>query len=331
MLLSENADNLLPPWAFFVRCVFNSNRLRPGASRESFYEDRLLEKTREELGQCLRRWMLQMAEREPDRLARFIAVHYLAIKSLAVHDDAFYRLFIDMLPFETSRGRATLAQYCVDQETITYADTVDQFRQIAAVAQAQDLWVINAGYTYDRELLERYPEFHPQVGIRRVDAESLSQSFEDVTPAEEDACANLLQVARDALKRSQCDAKVRKFEPASLVALYNISDEGLLRRSGRQASEKTDDHWAGLLASALPGGDQETFAQLVFNYRNPLVQRLAGLRDDTLQRRLVELIYVQALLAGHHPMATHELQMLNNGLMELINVTAGLPAKDKAP
>jgi molecular chaperone HtpG len=39
MLLSEQAEGLLPDWAFFVKCVVNANNLRPTASREAFYED----------------------------------------------------------------------------------------------------------------------------------------------------------------------------------------------------------------------------------------------------------------------------------------------------
>src|SRR5262249_55568973 len=54
MLLSENADNLLPDWAFFVRAVVNANDLRPTASRESFYEDGKLANAPAALGDALR-------------------------------------------------------------------------------------------------------------------------------------------------------------------------------------------------------------------------------------------------------------------------------------
>ena len=46
MLLSEEADDLLPEWAFFVKAVVNVNDLRPTASRESFYEDEKLDDAR---------------------------------------------------------------------------------------------------------------------------------------------------------------------------------------------------------------------------------------------------------------------------------------------
>ena len=85
MLLSETAENLVPEWAFFVKCVVNANDLRPTASRESFYEDEKLAATRQALGNCLRDYLVKMARRSPERLRRLIALHHLSIKALATH------------------------------------------------------------------------------------------------------------------------------------------------------------------------------------------------------------------------------------------------------
>ncbi len=67
MLLSEDADNLMPSWAFFVKCVVNAKKLRPTASRESFYEDDRLERTREELGECIKKHLLELSQRDRPR------------------------------------------------------------------------------------------------------------------------------------------------------------------------------------------------------------------------------------------------------------------------
>ena len=81
MLLSEDADNLLPDWAFFVKAIVNAGDLRPTASRENFFEDNRLEAVRVELGNCLRDYMVHLAEQESSRFARFLAVHHLALKA----------------------------------------------------------------------------------------------------------------------------------------------------------------------------------------------------------------------------------------------------------
>src|SRR5262249_22246314 len=161
MLLSENAEGLVPDWAFFVKCVVNANDLRPTASRESFYDDDKLVATREALGQCLREYLVGLARRDPKRLRQLIGLHFLTIKALAAGDDDFYRLFIDWLPFETSTGEMTLGEYRKKNPVLRWVPTRDQFRQIAQVAGAQGECIVNGGYAYDADLLERFTEVFP--------------------------------------------------------------------------------------------------------------------------------------------------------------------------
>jgi molecular chaperone HtpG len=104
MLLSEKTQNLLPDWAFFVQCVVNVKGLRPTASRESFYEDTSFEAAREDLGECLRRYLIDLSRQDPARLRQFISIHDTSIKVLAVDDDECLKVFADWLPFETSAG-----------------------------------------------------------------------------------------------------------------------------------------------------------------------------------------------------------------------------------
>src|SRR5690606_12131574 len=87
MLLTEQAYDLLPDWAFFVQCVVNSRTLKPTASREALYDDAELDATREELEECLRRYLVDLARDEPRRFQRLLNVHQLAIKALAAEDD----------------------------------------------------------------------------------------------------------------------------------------------------------------------------------------------------------------------------------------------------
>ena len=53
MLLTESGERLLPEWAFFIRCIINTNDLKPTSSREDFYEDETLDKARTEIADCI--------------------------------------------------------------------------------------------------------------------------------------------------------------------------------------------------------------------------------------------------------------------------------------
>ena len=324
MLLSESADNLLPDWAFFVKAVVNANDLRPTASRETFYDDDKLAAAREALGDALRAYLVNLAEKRPERLEKVIDLHHRALKALAAEDDEFYRLFIDYLPFETTHGRMTFGEYRREHDTLLYAPTVDQFRQIARVASAQGRCVINAGYVYDQELLAKAPDVFDDLAVEELEAAEIVQTFDDLTLDEQEEAHLLLTVAENALKPFRCEPELKKFKPKELPALFSTSKDGRFFRSLEQSKEIADPLWGGVLDQL---GKREKRAaahsQLCFNHENPLVARLVGLKNKTLLRRSVEMLYVQALLLGHQPLNAKEMALLNEGLLALIELGVG--------
>lgn len=322
MLLSESAENLLPDWAFFVKCVVNANALRPTASRESFYEDEALAAARESLGQSLRGYLMELAREDPRALQRLIALHGLSVKALALDDDDFYRLIIHWLPFETSMGMMTLADYRRAHPVVRYTSTLDGFRQIAQVASAQGLCIINAAYTHDTSLLEKLPHAVPDVQVEPFSSADLPQSFEELTLDEREATFPLLRMAERVLAPFRCGAVVKKFYPAEVPTLYSADAEGAFRRDVERAREESDDLFAGVLDSVVAAAGGEP-AQLCFNLHNPVVRRLAAVADRDMLKLSVEMLYVQALLLGHHPLNAQELVLLNQGLLGLISAHLG--------
>lgn len=318
MLLSESAEGLLPEWAFFVKCVVNAQDLRPTASREAFYEDATLEAARDALGQCLREYLIALSQDEPERLHRLIALHHLSMKALAVQDDEFYRLIIDFLPFETTMGSMTLKEFQRDNPVIRYVPNHDQYRQIAGVAAAQGDGVIDGGYVYDAELLERYGELFPEACVEAVDAASLAQSFEELSLEEQDRTFELIRQADQALRPYHCATDIKKFLPQELPALYHSSREGDFLRSVERSKDVADEMWSGVLSNLAGRVSAAVHSNLFFNLRNPLVQRLTKLKDTRLLNRAVQMLYVQALLMGHHPLHAKELALLTEGLADLI-------------
>jgi molecular chaperone HtpG len=327
MLLSENAENLVPDWAFFVKCVVNANDLRPTASRESFYEDDKLAATRQALGQCLRDYLFDLAKNQPERLQQFIALHHLTIKALAVRDDEFYRLFIDWLPFETTLGDMTLGEYRRQNPVLRYVTQLDQFRQIARVAAAQDLCILNGAYTYNAELLAKFSEVFPEEQVEEVDPASLTQTFEDLTLDEREQMFALIKAADLVLQPFKCSAEIKKFLPKELPALYSTSAEAGFLRSVEQSREISNELWSSVLDNLAGKHASTVYAQLCFNYHNPLIRKMAQLRNRTLLQRSIQMLYVQALLLGHHPLNAKEMALLNEGLLGLIEW--GLGAQER--
>jgi molecular chaperone HtpG len=318
MLLSEGAEGLLPDWAFFARCVVDTSELKPTASREALYEDSLLEAAREALGDQLRGWLVGLANSQPRRLAEFLEIHHVGVKALALHDDEMLRLVDLWWPMETNVGRMTLAEFRQRHGLIRYTVKVDEFRQLASVAAAQDLALVNGGYTYETAIIERLPTVDRSVLIERLEPSDLTTRFDLLEPAAELAVRPMLAEAQRAVDRLGCEVVLRAYEPAALPALYLVNRAAAFNAELRATRERVDDVWAGVL-DALAKTTTDERPQLVLNYRNPLVRRVSSLEDPTLVKLATQALYGQALLLGYHPIRPADAALLNSSLLGLLN------------
>jgi len=317
MLLAENVEGLLPEWAFFARCVVDSTELRPTASREALYDDSLLEATREAIADQLRGWLVRLSTSDPRRLADFLRIHHLGVKALALHDDEMLRLVEQWWPMETNIGQMSLAEFRSRHGLVRYAATLDEFRQLAAVAAAQDLAVVNAGYTYDVEIIERLPVLDRAILVERLEPTDLSTRFESVDAATELRLRPFLTAAQRRLDRLGCEVVLRSFEPASLAALYLVTRSAAFHEELQNTREKADDLWGGVLDAIAESGPPDR-PQLVLNHRNPLVRRVSVLGDPDLVSLAVEALYGQSLLLGYHPIRPADAALLNGSFLGLL-------------
>ncbi|MFG1678506.1 HSP90 family protein [Micromonospora sp. NPDC049282] len=323
MLLSEDIERLLPDWAFFVRCVIDTGELRPTASREALYEDALLDQVRESLGDCLRGWLTRLGRSDPRRLQDFLRVHHLGVKALAVHDNEMLRLVDQWWPFETNMGPLTLAEFRERYGLVRYTPSVDEFRQLAGVAAAQGIAVVNAGYVYDAQLMGRLPDLDPAVDTEVLTASDLATRLEPLDPDAELAVRPFRTVAQRTLDQLGVEVLVRAFEPASLPALHLLDGDTALAIDLRQGQEQADDLWSSILGTFTPGRDVRP--QLVFNHRNLLVRQAIAASDEELTKLAVEGLYVQALLLGHQPLRPADTAALNQSFLGLLARAMGGP------
>lgn len=320
MLLSENAEYLLPDWAFFVRCALNATRLNPNASREGLQQDKKLAEAQKGLEQNLRDYLLGLARHDHDGLRRLIGVHYRAIKILAADDDEFYRLFIEWLPFETSLGTLTLPKIRQSGAEIRYAPHIDVFRQLAPVATAQALCLINGGYAYDAELLEKLPEVYPEITVRRAEPDDLLAELEEPPLAAQKKVQEQLAQIEEILGRFNCTVELKFFQPADLPALFSLSDAAQFRRDIHRTKEQTTEFWGEVLDAIDTESQEGTRGSLCLNWRNGLIQRLLKIRQRKILRPSIETLYVQALLQGHFPLGSLERKVMSEGLTDLLNL-----------
>jgi molecular chaperone HtpG len=324
MLVGDNVEGLLPDWAYFVRCVVDASAIRPTASRESLYQDEMLLAVREELGEQIRDWLIRLDAIEPRRAGELLAAHHLGIKSLARSDDEMLRLVERWLPFETTDGAIPLRQFRRKHGAVLYIPDVDEFHQLAPVAAAQGLGLVNAGYAYDLELLNRLSALDGPSVARRVAPSELLAALADPEPDVEAALRLRLAEGAAALDRHDCDAVIRDFDPVSLPALLITNAEQQRKLDTEQTAEEvTDPLWAELLGQLTAGSGTSRPEQLVLNCRNPLVQRLARLTDPALVELTLESLYVHAVLQARRAMRPKDTAALNRSFLELLDRAVG--------
>ncbi len=322
MLVGTAIEGLLPDWAYFVRCVIDTSALRPTASREALYEDETLLAVRDALGTRLRDWLLRLDASDPERAAALLSAHQMGIKSLALIDDDLLRLAERWLPFETTRGVMPLRQFRRGNPTMLFTPNVDEFRQLAPVARAQGIGLVNAGYAYDAELLRRLTVLDGPATARRVEPAELLDTLGRLDDATEAAFKRTLSVARSVLTEHDCAPLLREFDPVSLPALLVIDSDGARRRDATEAQAASDPLWQDLLGHLV---DEEAGAaqRLVLNTRNPLVSRLSGVDDQELVASAVRALYVHALLQSHRPLRPKDTATLNGSFLDLLDRAIG--------
>ncbi|MFE4632928.1 HSP90 family protein [Streptomyces sp. NPDC056773] len=315
MLLTDQAPELLPEWAFFVRCVIDTTSLRPTASREALYEDGTLSAVRDALGERIRDWLTGLAASSPSLLHRFIETHHLAVKALARYDDELLHIVLPWLPFETTDGNVTLEEFARTHPALLITRSVEEFRQVAPIASAAGLGVVNGGYTYDRDLVLRLPEIRPGTSVTDLDPATVTAHLDAVDPSAELRAAAFLAVARETVGVHDCDVLLRDFQPVTASALLLDNREARHERTRSSLAADSDGVWADILGSLR---NETPRAQLVLNHLNPLVRQAITIAERGLAVTTAEALYGQALLLSRRPLRASESALLNRAFIGLL-------------
>ncbi|ALO67981.1 molecular chaperone HtpG [Arthrobacter alpinus] len=327
MLVDERSQDLLPEWAFFARSVVDSTGLKPTASRESLVADEALEVTRTELGAALRAWVIRMGAGNPNKLAKFVAIHHLGLKSLVAYDDELASFLTRWLSVETTAGRMTIEELVSRQKHIRYTESMEEFRQIAAIVPTESP-VVNGGYVYDAEIIRRLPFLFDGTSVEQVALSSLLDSLAVPALAQRAPVLAFEQRASAVLKSFDVQVSVRSFAPADVSALY-LADDAVLRGMQRSAARRVSNSlWNGVLAkaeksreAAVELNNQMAKATLCANWDNPLIRTLAQSPDEAVFNRTMKLLYVQAMLAAHLPLGAAQRSLLTESLSDLVQLS----------
>lgn len=315
MYLCEQASNLLPEWTSFVKCIINTNDLRPTASRESLMDDDVMKEAKKELSNCFKDYLKVLMLSDIKKLSEIINIHHIFIKALAVEDRELLKMFIDYIPFETNKGHMTFLSIKTYNDTVYYTPSLDDFRQIRRIAGSQGKTVINAAYSFEVDLIQKIKIAFPDIRLEKITPQDILDTLSDVVVSDDERYQQFETRANELLKGQYCKTQLKQFDPIDTPAIYVANDEAISNKNIQNLSN-SGNPFAATLHNFIK--KEDNMPTLCFNKDNEIVQNLIAIEDETLFNSVVHIMYVQALMLGGYPVNKKEMTVFNDALYQLL-------------
>lgn len=314
MFVTDNEKDLIPQWAFFTKCIVNTENLTPTASRESFAKDYQLMKAKNEIEKSIFDYFVSLSQYDAEKLKQITRIHNLAIKSLAAEQEEIFRLFFPFLTFSTNKG--TMAGFQIVEAAkkmpVYYCVDVEDFGRISPLIKNSGGLLVNGGYVYDCHLIEQAEKIYKGVKFT-IFEEAL---YEDLleTPAAKivSEMESLMGCAKEILNACNCGVSLKAFSPKELPALYVPGEDLFLGKTMSSSSFST--FFEGFSFEE----QEEHSTKLYINSNNALIKKIAKLTDQEKMKTILQILYVQAMMTGHYTLGEQEMNLLENGIGRLI-------------
>ncbi|EAD3836689.1 HSP90 family protein [Listeria monocytogenes] len=318
MFVTSEANNILPDWSFFAKCVIWTDELQPVASREAFYKNERLTSVASELGVALKKGIETLPG---EALMKLLATHYLGFKALASEDAPFLKLIYPYLPVRTLNGEEKLGDIIAKNDVIYYTYSVDDFRQIKDIARSSGMTLINGGYSYDSPILAQLSYFVEGTEFVLIEPEEMTNKLRPMTVSEEQAYQPILTEMNSMMAEFDTDVLIKHFEPKDLPIIFIHSTATQELRELERAVEETNSVFSDILESIQKEQEPAPLAHLYLNLDNELIKRLftSGKTVKELSV-IVNVLYIQALLLGHYPLKRKEMVLMNQNMLRILEM-----------
>ncbi|MDE7202206.1 MAG: hypothetical protein K2O91_09965, partial [Lachnospiraceae bacterium] len=316
MYVTDDGRDLIPKWAFFTRCIINMENLTPTASREGFTRDSKLMKAKGEIEKCIFDYFVSLSQYDVRKLKQITQIHNVAIKSLVMENEQIFKLFFPFLTFPTNQGMLTGFQIvnASKKVPVNYCVEIDDFRRLCPLVEGTESLLVNGGYIYDASILQKLPKFYKNVRIEVFDNSSYDNILADPPEDFVEDMEFFRRYAEHGLELLHCGVSFKRFSPASLQALFVQGEDAMF-------SETMDDNSFSGFFEGFDFGEaeeKENRNMLYLNSENSFVQSLGQVQDEAFARNIIQVIYIQSLLAGHYTLGSAEMEMMNKSLQWLM-------------
>jgi len=313
MLLSEKIEDLLPKWGFFIKVVLNIDELTPTASREDFVHDTTYKICKDLLNSFFKNYFKELSQNDPEEFVQILVPHYQSIKMLANEDETLLDLFINYLIFETNKGRKDFDWIKKNIKSIFYTTSLEDFKQIRRLANSKDIFVINAAYSFEENLMKSIIKKYPKLDIKTISPSDILNDFEELNEEEKITYQVFIDKATQIMQPYFCEVSLKKFFPADLPVLFVSDEESLANYQTQKLAKDSKNPFA----SVLDMSEKKAKPTLCFNLNNTMISTLLQAHDKELFAPLLKTLYVQSLFLGQFPINKHEMEVLNLSLLTI--------------
>jgi molecular chaperone HtpG len=263
-------------------------------------EDDRLAAARHALGRSLHGQLAELAEVEPQRWRRIINVHGPMMKALAAEDDEFFRLFIELLPFDSSMGRTWIASLARRHLSLHFIRRQGTHPQLLELAETLGMGIIFARDERDAALLEKASQRVAATPLRELRVAEMARRLDDVSDGERRERSPFLDLADEVLAPVRCAAELKRFGTPRVLAL-------LLDPSAAAEGREIPPPGKGDPASP-------NYQQLWLNLDHPLVGEVTLWPSRQAVAKAVKLIYAHAKLLSSGEVDQTGAKLLFEGL-----------------
>ncbi len=316
MLLMPSCAELLPYWAFFVDVIINYDALTPTASREEVIKDDAFKQLSQTIDQQLGAYLKVAFANDAHLRNTLLLNHMMTLLALAKGDDDFFEIVYPHIPVQTNRGAMMLGDVIAEGDTLYYTDSNTLFGQLEAVANSQDLLIVEAHTNSALELITHYQKLNPGYALQLITTQHLLTLLgeeAELTLAESD----FLEACDAALATYGLGCVMQVFTDPALPALF-------FPRKNTQAN-KFRDRWRRLAQLAeAEKADTLSRGALCFNQQNSLVQSLIEIQAKEPKKftAMIRLLYLNCLKAARVRTLPWEEKILEKSLFELAGLEA---------
>lgn len=315
ILLTEDGSSLIPEWGFFVRCIINTHKLCPTASREDFYHDSLLEKAKNEITLCIADYLEKLSLSDTAMLSRIGSLHGIALRSVASTDDRLFRIFMPYFSFDTSLGLITGREVTDCRNTVYFTSDTDIFRQLRPIFAEQNIMLVDTSYVHTKELLI----FAAREGL--IDLQPLRENIieESLNECEDkEKFSAMILSFNSTLSEFGCRAVMKTYSPSQLASLYSPNADAELKRDIERSKENGDSLFADMLDAFNDEIAEEITSVLYLNSSNDLINKISAVGDAEKLTAFAKILYVQSLISGGFPVYSKVMGIMNENLIKLI-------------